>query len=200
MTTYTIDWDYGEGGVEEIEAASLYDALEMCRQRAHDGDWNIDDTGVTVLCRAYSRDDDGDIDEEITCSERIDPDEPECPRSDDGAHEWRYDSATEWCHFCDLIRRTVPENTPQGLDVTQYDTSQQASAVDPLWIESEDEAAAMNSILHCGHVKYGDDWDTHEAWKERSVRDLARRVLQDYRSQKTMPTDAEIEKLAVCCS
>ena len=131
MPQYRIDWDYGQGGSETIEADSLSDALDECRTIAHDADWNILATGAgtIVKCRAILLDDDGErTDDFVDGLEVIDPDEPECP-GDDGGHEWVTGIYSDSCQYCNLIRRSVQDDQYQDYDVLEYDTDRQVGPV-----------------------------------------------------------------------
>jgi len=72
----------------------------------------------------------------------------------------------------------------------------------PLSIETEAERDFCNSVLHCGAVQVGDEWDTAEAWPDPKRRRLARRVLQRFRASKAgrvRVTEDQRRLLATCC-
>ena len=69
-------------------------------------------------------------------------------------------------------------------------------------IKNENEASWLNQhVLHCGHVRPGDVWDSRQAWDDPDDRALARNILRRYRQhgETAVVTDDERRQLAVCC-
>jgi hypothetical protein len=72
----------------------------------------------------------------------------------------------------------------------------------PMIVRDAAEAAWLNrNVLHCGHVRPGDVWDSIQAWDDPEDRAVAREILLRYRRHgaAAVVTDDERRQLAVCC-
>jgi len=69
-------------------------------------------------------------------------------------------------------------------------------------VRNQREADWLNaSVLHCGHVRPGDVWDSPQAWADHEDRALAQEIIRRYRRHgaAAIVTDDERRQLAVCC-